>query len=326
MKNLKDVSELLVKRGKVRGKPVGISLFKKEIPPEYAPIQDVPCSIVRYAREEGRKIYFDAEHHDCLVGVHHAGIVPGKKEIVSGEYLSQTSSFFSYEGAARLKAGTPVLPTGMVRAIGAAPLDEIPEGVAVDWIIVVCDAQHANFIATCRLAQEGVDPYSSFGKSLCGEIFAVPWHIQNLVVTCGDQGGRIHNKIKKDELFVVIPVEFIDYLPFTLENLKVDVKASRRMTKPPHSPFWQEKADTDEKDLAADADRDEQHSGITFTMPWNEDASSLLKNVPEGVLEMVVENAEDYAREQGYAEVSRKSMDEQMAKMGTSIDEMLSSM
>jgi len=220
-----------------------------------------------------------------------------------------------------------VLPTGMVRAIGAAPLDEIPEGVTVDWIIVVCDPQHANTIATCRLAREGIDVYGSFGKSLCGEIFAMPWHIHNFIVTCGDQGGRIHNKIKKDELFVVIPMEFVDYLPFTLENLKVDVKGSRRMTKPPHSPFWQGKTDPPQDRARQTAESgDERPAGIKLTMPWNAEASALLKKVPEGVLEMVVENAEDYAREQGYPEVSRKSMDEQMAKMGTSIDEMMKSL
>jgi len=61
-------------------------------------------------------------------------------------------------------------------------------------------------------------------------------------------------------------------------------------------------------------------------MPWNEDASSLLKNIPEGILEMVVENSEDFAKDKGYSEVSKKSMDEQMALMGTSIDEMLESL
>jgi len=327
MSNLKEVNDLLIKRGKARGKPVGISLFRDEIPEGYEPIQDVPCSIVKYARDEGRKVYFDADHHDCLVGLHHSGILPGKKEIVSGEYLSATSSFFTYDGAARLKSSTPVLPTGMVKAIGAAPLDEIPEGVKVDWIIVVCDPQHANMIATCRLAREGIDVYGSYGKSLCGEIFAMPWHIRNFIVTAGDQGGRMNNKIKKDEVFVVIPVEYIDYLPFTLENVKVDVKASRRMTKPAHSPFWQEKKNLAQEEIQKEDEIAEDGPvEVQFTMPWNEDASSLLKNIPEGILEMVVENSEDFAKDKGYSEVSKKSMDEQMALMGTSIDEMLESL
>jgi uncharacterized protein (DUF169 family) len=132
MMDLKTVSEILVNKGKVRGKPVAISLFKDSIPQGYEPIESEPCSIIHYAMDEGKKVYFDAEHYDCLVGVHHAGMIPGKREIVSGEYLSTTSSFFSYEGAARLKSGTRNLPPGMVKAIGAAPLDQVPNGVHVD--------------------------------------------------------------------------------------------------------------------------------------------------------------------------------------------------
>ena len=118
MVDLKEIAELLRTKGKVRGNPVGISLFRDEIPQGYEPIQEPPCAIVRLAMDDGLKVYFDAEHHDCLVGMHHAGIIPGKKEIVSGEYLSKTSGFFSYDGAARLKAG-------MVHCNGAAmSLDE----------------------------------------------------------------------------------------------------------------------------------------------------------------------------------------------------------
>ncbi len=77
MTDYKALTDILVTKGKVRGKPVAVSLFKDRIPPGYEPIQDTPCSIIHYAMDEGRKVYFDADHHDCLVGVHHAGIVPG---------------------------------------------------------------------------------------------------------------------------------------------------------------------------------------------------------------------------------------------------------
>jgi hypothetical protein len=145
-------------------------------------------------------------------------------------------------------------------------------------------------------------------------------------VTCGDQGGRMHNKIKKDEVFVVIPVEYVDYLPFTLEGLKVDVKASRRMTKPAHSTFWQEKKNTTAEEDQKEYEASDEDSGeVKFTMPWNEDATCLLKNIPEGVVEMVIENSEDFVKDKGYSEVSRKSLDEQMALMGTSVEEMMGS-
>jgi uncharacterized protein (DUF169 family) len=321
MTDLKKISEILVKKAKVRGNPVAISLFQDKVPDGYEPIQDTPCSIVRYAMDEGRKVYFDAEHHDCLVGVHHAGIVPGKQEIVAGEYLSKTSTFFTYEGAARLKAGTLILPPGMVQAIGAAPLDKVPEGVKVDWIVAVCNPHNANSIGGCRLCKEGIPPYASFGTSLCGELFAVPWHIKNVMVVGGDFGGRMHNRIKQDQLFVIIPIEFVDYLPSILTNMRVDVKATREMTKPAHSLFWQKK-DPDTITETQEAGPQES-SEITFSMPWDDEAKELLKKVPEGILEMVVGNSEEFAREKGYDQVTKKSMDEQMESLGMNLDDML---
>lgn len=324
MTDFKKLSEILITKGKVRGKPVAISLFRDAVPAGYEPIQDTPCAIVRYAMDEGRRVYFDADHHDCLVGVHHAGIVPGKKEIVTGEYLSKTSDFFTEEAAARLKAGTYSLPQGMFKAIGAAPLDQVPEGVKVDWIVIVCNPHNACTIGGCRLAQEGVQPYGTFGTSLCGELFAVPWYIKNVMVVGGDFGGRMHNRIKQDQLFVIIPIEFADYVPKLLLNIKVDVKASREMTKPAHSPFWQKKDKSEFKD--PDMQDEESAAAVKFTMAWDDEAKALLRKVPAEMLEMIVPNSEDYARENGYAQVSMKSMREQMEKLGMNLDEMLGSM
>lgn len=171
----KELSDLLVNKGKVRGRPVAVSLFRDTVPASYEPIQDTPCSIIHYAMDDGEKVYFDAGHHDCLVGVHHAGITPGTKEIVTGEYLSATCTFFTWEGAARIKCGAPSLPPGFVQAIGAAPLDEVPAGVTVDWVVVVCNPHNANPIAASRACQEGILPYGEIGTSLCGTLFATPW-------------------------------------------------------------------------------------------------------------------------------------------------------
>ena len=322
MTDFAKLTDIMVKKAKVRGKPVGVSLFRDRIPDAYEPIQDTPCAIIRYAMDEGRRVYFDAEHHDCLVGVHHAGITPGKREIVTGEYLSKTSSFFSDEGAARLKAGTYCLPPGMVTAIGAAPLDDVPAGVSVDWIVAVCNPHNANSLGGCRLCQEGIPPYGTFGTSLCGELFAVPWYIQNVMVVGGDFGGRMHNRIKQDQLFVIIPIRFADYIPCVFEDMKVDVKRSREMTKPPHSPFWQKKDDKESEEALKEPASEAQKTTV-YTMPWDNDARELMKKVPEGIIEMVIGNAEEYARENGYDKVSRKSMEEQMEKMGMNLDEML---
>ncbi len=325
--NYAEISELLITKGKVRGKPVAISLFKDSVPPGYEPIDDTPCAIVRYAMDEGRRVYFDAEHHDCLVGMHHAGIEPGKKEIVTGAYLSETGDFFTTEGASRLKSSDAVLPPGLVCAIGAAPLDSVPEGVHVDWIVAVCNPHNANAIAGCRMCAEGVRADAVFGTSLCVELFATPWQKRNCMVASGDFGGRMHNRIKQDQVFVIIPIEHAHYLPLMLNNIRVDVKASRRMTKPAHSPFWKKEGESGAPDegLKFEADTDASDTGELFTMEWDDEARTMMAKVPEGILEMVVGNAEEYARKKNYAVVTRKSMQEQMAEMGMDLDEMLAS-
>jgi uncharacterized protein (DUF169 family) len=274
--------------------------------------------------DEGRRVYFDAEHHDCLVGMHHAGIEPGKKEIVTGAYLSETGDFFTTEGAARLKSSDAVLPPGLVQAIGAAPLDDVPEGVDVDWIVVVCNPHNANSIAGCRMCAEGVRADAVFGTSLCVELFATPWQKRNLLVASGDFGGRMHNRIKQDQVFVIIPIEHAHLLPAMLENIRVDVKKSRQMTKPPWSPFWQKKDKAASEMASAETESESQSEEPVLSMPWDAEARALIKKVPVEMLEMIVGNAEDYAKENGYAEVSMKSMREQMKKMGMDLDEMMS--
>jgi uncharacterized protein (DUF169 family) len=314
MTDLKYISNILINKGKVRGKPVAISLLRESIPEGYEPIDSEPCTLVGLAMDEGKKVYCDAEHHDCLVGAHHAGMVPGKKEIVSGEYLSKTSSFFTYEGAARLKSGSRCLPPGMVKAIGAAPLDEVPDGVTVDWIVAVCNPHNANIIGGCRVIQDGITPYGGFGTSLCGELFATPWHERNVVITFGDFGGRMYNRLKQDELFVIIPIEYVDNLPKLLVDIKLDAKETLAYTKPPNSKFWEKYHKNKKADAAAEP---------AFTMEWDEDAKDIMKKVPEGIIDFVVENAETFAREHSYTTVTMKSITEQMEELGMDLDDML---
>ncbi len=323
MTDLKEVSELLISKGKVRGNPVAISLFRDDVPDSYEPIQEPPCTIVHHAMDLGKKVYVDATHHDCMVGAYHTGLVEGSQAVVSGEYLSKPSSFFTYEGAARIKTSAFNLPPGMVKAVGAAPLSQVGEGVDVDWIVVVCNPYNATFIAGCRMTLDGTRPDASFSDSLCVDILSTPWHLNNLMVSSGDFGGRMHNKIKHDQLFVVIPIAYVDVLPRTLINAKMDVKLSRQMIKPPHSEFWQKKGVSRDEEIEAEKDEPDQSQEIQFTMAWDETAKTLLKSVPEGIIEMVVGNAEDYARENNYSQVTRETIKEQMKSIGMDLDEML---
>ncbi|RMF92168.1 MAG: hypothetical protein D6734_12870 [Candidatus Schekmanbacteria bacterium] len=321
MVDIAKINDILMNKIKVRGNPVAISFIKDKPFEGYEPIQDCPCSIIRYAMDEGKRVYFDEKHNDCLVGVHHAGIVPGKKEIASGYYLSASSNFFTEEAAMRNKMQSYCLPQGLVKGIAAAPLSKVPEGVKIEWVVVVCNPFQANNVAGSITCRDGALPYGELGASLCASLFATPWFERNIVYTPGDFGGRMHNRIKKEEMFVIVPYNMLHYIEELMEDMRIDVKKSREMTKPDHSEFWKE---GDKKEIeTADSSLDEEKSqsgdvfeGINFTMEWDDEAKEMMKEVPEGILEMAVGNAEEFAREKGYEKVSKKSIQELMKKLG----------
>lgn len=310
--DIKKIHDVLVNKIKIKGNPVAISFIKDKPFPGYEPVQDCPCSIIRYARDEGKKVFFDDRHHDCLVGMHHAGIVPGKAEITSGKYLSAVSNFFTEEAAMRNKGMSYSLPVGLVKGIAAAPLNMVPDGVKIEWVVVVCNPFQANNVAGSVTCRDGGFPYGELGASLCASLFATPWYERNIVYTPGDFGGRMHNRIKKDEMFVIVPYNMLHYIDELMADMKMDIEASRLMTKPEHSAFWKGK-----RDIVKETPEEESSlEGIQFTMEWDEDAKEAMKAVPEGIIEMAVANAEDFAKEKKYPKVTKKSIDELMKKLG----------
>ena len=78
------LNQLLVERLKVKRRPVAITYCSDGPPPGYEPVNIVACAIVREA-EEGRRVYVDAQHHDCWVGQYH---------LLSGRFLNQLEILF----------------------------------------------------------------------------------------------------------------------------------------------------------------------------------------------------------------------------------------
>ena len=58
-----------------------------------------------------------------------------------------------------------------------------PEGIHVDWVVVVCTPHWANFIGGARTVLDGTPPRGSCGSSFCSDLFAIPWHDDNVVIT-----------------------------------------------------------------------------------------------------------------------------------------------
>lgn len=252
MTDLKKVAEIL--KGKVRGKPAAISLFYDEIPESYQGKKIDPCGIVRAAMDLDEIVYVDRTYQDCVSGAFTGGFHQGTDISRTGEYIAKNIPAYTRIAAARIKSGENVLPQGMVKGIGAAPLDEVPEGVKVDWICVVCNPYWANFIGAARTVKDGTAPRSSCGISFCADLFASPWHDNNVVVTPGDIGGRMNNKLKPEELFVVIPAEWLDSMVEILETTP-DAKAIYESIKPDDSDYWVKKKAKQEKESAKKAAR-----------------------------------------------------------------------
>jgi uncharacterized protein (DUF169 family) len=230
------LNAILVDGLKVARPPVAITFCKDEPPAGYSPANIVACALVRLA-EGGQRVYVDTEHHDCWVGQYHLGLLEDPDPVItSGEYLTMAQGFFTEEGARRNKEQSYSLPGGTIRALAAAPLAAVPDGVPVDLVVCICNAQQAMQIAGAASVREGGFPHGELGPSACSSIFAAPWHTQNSVFALGDGGGRMHNRVATGDLFVSIPRHHFRYIFELVENFRIDPKKMREIIMPSHAP------------------------------------------------------------------------------------------
>ena len=314
MIDFKKLSDSLV--GKVRGNPVAISLFKEEIPKLYEQKKVVPCSIVRHAMDKGEIVSFDKHHHDCTTGVYTAGVHEGTDEIRNGQYLAKNIPAYTDVGAEKIKTGEYVLPQKTVIGIGAAPLSEVPDGIFVDWIVVVCTPHWANFIGGARTVLDGTPPRGAAGSSFCSDLFATPWHDGNVVITPGDLGGRMNNRLKPEEMFVVVPNEYLKSL-LNIMTSTPDARAVLEATKPEESDYWDKRKrakKAKERKLKNDSPKNEFESKLS--MNWDQESKDMIASTPPGIIEMAINNVEDFARENGIEEITKTVVLEQMKSVG----------
>ena len=71
--------------GKIRGKPVAIARFEQEPPAGFQGLKVDPCQILRHAMDDGKRVYFDREHQDCIHGAYITGVHPGNEQIRIGQ-------------------------------------------------------------------------------------------------------------------------------------------------------------------------------------------------------------------------------------------------
>tara|TARA_B100001167_G_scaffold146265_1_gene94205 strand:- start:296 stop:1258 length:963 start_codon:yes stop_codon:yes gene_type:complete len=313
MIDFKKLSESLV--GKVRGNPVAISLFKEEIPASYQQQKVVPCSIVRHAMDKGEIVSFDQHHHDCTTGVYTAGVDPGTEEIRNGQYLARNIPSYTDLGAERIKTGDYVLPQNTVVGIGAAPLANVPQGIHVDWVVVVCTPHWANFIGGARTVLDGTPPRGACGSSFCSDLFATPWHDDNVVITPGDLGGRMNNRLKPEEMFVVVPNQYLESL-FSIMTSTPDARAVLEATKPEDSEYWEKRKRSKQAKKAKASKPSKDSLDAKLSMSWEQEAKDLIAMTPPGIIEMAINNVEDFARDMGVERITKTVVLDQMKSIG----------
>lgn len=234
--DLKYLNQILVEKLRVKRQPVAITYCQDGPPDGYEPVDVVACAIVRHA-ENGRRIYVNPSHHDCWVGQYHLGWLPDADPLITqGEYLTMAQGFFTEKGARCNKEQSYSLPEGTISALAAAPLHDVPDGVPVDLLVCICDAQQAMQIAGAASVREGTFPYGELGPSACASIFAAPWHTQNSVFALGDGGGRMHNRVGTGEMFISIPRHHFRYIIELVENFSINPKKMREVIMPSHAP------------------------------------------------------------------------------------------
>ena len=313
MVDFKELSDSL--DGKVRGYPVAISLFIDEIPKLYEQKKVVPCSIVRHAMDKGEIVSFDKHHHDCTTGVYTAGVHEGTDEIRSGQYLAQNIPAYTDVGAEKIKTGEYVLPQKTVVGIGAAPLSDVPDGIFVDWIGVVCTPHWANFIGGARTVLDGTPPRGAAGSSFCSDLFATPWHDGNVVITPGDLGGRMNNRLKPEEMFVVVPNEYLESL-LNIMTSTPDARAVLEATKPEESDYWKKRDRAKRAKEKIDQRIEEDSFDSKVSMSWSEGAKAMIAKAPSGIIEMAINNVEDFARDNGIDAINEDVVIDQMNSVG----------
>lgn len=314
--NITGICEVL--DGKVRGKPVAVTHFPEGIPESYEGVKVDPCGILRYAMDEGKVVYFDREHQDCVHGAYITGVHEGNEQIRSGRILTDYIPAYNLDAAQQFNSGKSVLPQGTVKGIGAAPLDSVPEGIEVNWIVVVCKPQWAGMIGAARSVTDGVMPSTAAGNSFCTDAFVTPWYEDNVVMTPGDYGGRMNNKLKPEEMFVIIPAKYADNLVKILAATP-DVKGLYEATRPEDSLYWDKqkaKAERAAQRQGGGGQEKARQLGLTISMDWDEAALDLIAEAPKFVRKFAVSNVEDFAEEKGYDCVNVAVVEEQMENAG----------
>lgn len=302
--------------GKIRGEPVAIRRFESQPPAGFDGLKVDPCQILRHAMDDGRRVYFDREYQDCIHGAFITGVHPGNEQIRSGRLLTDYIPAYNLDAAHTFNSGDYILPQGTVKGFCAAPLSDLPAGFEPEWVVMVCTPATAALAGAARAVKDGTRPDTAAGNSFCSDLFVTPIYTDNVVVTTGDMGGRMNNKLKESEMFVIIPERWLPGL-LDIFGKDPDVKGIYEATRPEDSVYWQRQRDKAARATTALPGKDAAaRLGLTISMPWEQEALDAIARAPRFVRAMAVGNVEDYAAENGHDTITLAVVQAQAESVG----------
>jgi len=302
--------------GKIRGKPVAISRFTEQPPAGFEGMKIDPCQILRHAMDHGKRVYFDRQHQDCIHGAYITGVHPGNEQIRSGRLLTDYIPVYNLDAAHTFNSGEYILPQGTVKGFCAAPLDDLPDGMEVEWVVLVCTPAVAALAGAARAVKDGTRPDTAAGNSFCSDLFVTPMLTGNVIVTTGDMGGRMNNKLRESELFVIVPAQWADNITSIIGDTP-DVKGIYEATRPEDSAYWdRQKAKAERAAGDSGAQQALKKYGLAVSMPWDDAALQAISKAPGFVRKMAVGNVEDYAEEQNLDRVTLEVVKAQADSVG----------
>jgi uncharacterized protein (DUF169 family) len=231
------LNEILMDKVKLKRPPVGISYLRTAPDASFAPARVPVCALLRQA-EQGRRVYADAQIHDCLVGQFHLGLLPADDAgslICDGEYLTMAQGFFTPRAAKMNKHISHTLPVGAISGVAAAPLADFPVDLSLDLVVCITDVQRAMQLAGAASVREGTLPHGELGPSSCSSIFAAPLLKRNTVYALGEGGGRGFNQVATSEMFIALPSHHLTYVLEMFDNFWFKPEEMRRRIFPSHA-------------------------------------------------------------------------------------------
>ncbi len=202
--------------------PVAIKLVKpdesiNEVPP-------MPAKRMRYCQllmeaKRGKSATLTSENIACPAAAAALGLMPLPEKISSGKMLKTLGLFESEEAAAKTMAQMSRMKLGEVKAIAAAPLENV--AFRPDVVIIEDKPEKIMWINLAAIHETGgrLSFSSAVFQACCVDVTVIPYLTKNVNVSLGCYGCRDATDIADDECLVGIPIEKIDRIIISLKAL-----------------------------------------------------------------------------------------------------------